>query len=366
MSSADFRGIRPPSGDPSLAYIVDLQRQFAKQQIADQVAFVDSDNEDIYGNTQQLESVLKFHDFHGEHLFAFYTDYYPTFEPDGNQVKIWLRGTNTGTAVADHSGFGNVGTTFGDPVLVDGTPLDLGYQTSGVKSTAIRMNRTVATGDSLRVTDNAALDLAASTGFSEFSRFRLFSLANDGGLSRTIYQKIDDSTPNNARMLLVRSDGSVAYIVKKAGVVTGKQTAASTVVAGTLTSPGQPYDVFTTFNNTGSVIHIYVNGVDKTLSNYTDTVTWQASTTNSDLFIFRRGFDTGGGFTYGDFYDYKAYMGKVVSQTEVTNHYANKWSISDIVFGHVMVPSYWATYTTTTPSLASFIATSFTVTSFVV
>lgn len=52
----------------------------------------------------------------------------------------------------------------------------------------------------------------------------------------------------------------------------------------------------------------------------------------------------GGGFTQGDFYDYKLYKERVVTAAEVGYHYTNKWSISNIAFGHVEIVDHSATH----------------------
>ena len=87
--------------------------------------------------------------------------------------------------------------------------------------------------------------------------------------------------------------------------------------------------------------------------------------TNHDLFVFRRGLGEDGGFVQGDFYDLKYYPEYVVSDLDVGRHYENKWTISDIAFGHVMITNYWATFGgVIIPSLCSFSATSFSPLSF--
>jgi hypothetical protein len=91
--------------------------------------------------------------------------------------------------------------------------------------------------------------------------------------------------------------------------------------------------------------------------------TWQSDTDNSDLWIGQRGKGPEAGFLYGDLYDFRVYHEKVVSSTEVGYMYTNKWSISNIPFGQVMVANYWATYPDT-PSVSSFTSTSFSSSSF--
>lgn len=371
--SFDFRGIRVQSNDPLTQFLVEQQKRLAKFLTENQVAAVDSDNEDIYTDAQDMETAIKWHsELSGQHQFHFQKDYFPPFEPDNNFVKAWLRGRNLGgfRQMKDLSGFNNTASSFGDPTLVDGT-LDEGTQTHGIKSIALRLNRTSSAftnQEYIQMEDHTDLGITTlSTGFSEFIRFRIFDIAQQQSLSRTLYAKIDDSTPNYARMLQVRDDGKLVFVVKRAGTTTAKETAAGTIAVNS--STGTPYDVFVTYSTTGPTMHIYVDGVDKSLSNFGGAVTWQEDLTDHDWFGFRRGASSTG-FLDGDFYDYKFYKGMVVSQAEVTHHYTNKWTISDIGFGHVMIVDHYATYTGSggeeTLSDISFSPTSFSPTSFTV
>lgn len=289
-----------------------------------------------------METAIKWHsELGGQHKFNFVKDYYPPFEPDGDVVKCWIRGTNLGGSLRDISGFNNNATVYGDPTLVDGT-IDLGYQTHGVKSIAMRLNRPTSNFQNeewIQIADTAGLQLAsASTGFSAFFRIRMQSLAQQGGRDATIIEKIDDSTPNNGIILKVGTDGALDFIVKDGGVTTAKATATTTITTGTV------YDIFLTYATSGPTIHIYVNGVDKSLSNYGGSVNWHETLTNHDLFIGRRGLGNDEGFAYMDFYDFKPYYDRIVNQTEVTQHQTNKWTISNIGFGHVMIADHYATY----------------------
>jgi hypothetical protein len=341
MSSTDFRGLVPASNDPISQAIVLLMKKLAKNTIANQVELIDSDNEDIYSNGQDIDTVIKYHsDLSNTHRFDFLREYFPPFEPDGDILRLWVRGINTGNSTQDRSTFNHPALIHGDPTLVDGT-LDLGTFTGAIKSIAMRLNRPTSDFENqeyLSIEDHADIRIGSlATGLSIFTRFRIFDFAGEGGHSKTIFEKIDDATPNNGYMLQVRSDGALLFIVKKGGTTTAKQTAAAAITAGT------SCDVFLTYTVSGNVLHIYINGVDKTLTTFGGSINWQTSTTNFDLFLFQRGEGSEAGFVYGDFYDYKYYREYVVSQTEVTHHQTNKWTISDIPFGQVMITNHWAT-----------------------
>jgi hypothetical protein len=190
--------------------------------------------------------------------------------------------------------------------------------------------------------------------FSIFMRFRPKSLSDQGGQAATLFEKIDDNTPNNAYMLQLSDTGRLRWIVKESGVNYAQETATSTIAVNTV------YEVWVTYNGTTNAQKVYVNNVDKSLSSYGGAINWQSDLTNHDLFIGKRG-EGSDGHCYMDFYDWLYYRDMVVSASQVGYHYTNKWTIADIPFGQVMIENYWATYFEIGESFTS---TSFTSTSF--
>jgi hypothetical protein len=360
--SVDFRGLRPTSTDPLLALFVELQKSVLKKIRDDQVALLDSDNEDIFSDGQDMDTAIKYHSELGsQQRFTFDKKFYPA--GDAQRIKLWLRARDLGNAVKDRSGQNHTAVLYGDPTLVDGT-IDIGVHTFGVKSIARRMNRPTSDFENLewmQVSDTADLRVTPLTvGISIFTRVRFQSLAQNGGRDPTLFEKIDDGTPNNAYMLQAKDDGRLVFVVKKGGVTYAKETTSPTVTAGTV------YDIWAVFDIADNSIHIYVDGTERTVSNFAGSVNWQTTLTNFDLFVFRRGLGEDGGFVYGDFYDLKYYPEYVVSDLDVTRHYENKWTISNIAFGHVMITNYWATFTGVGPTLGlcSFSSVSFSPLSF--
>jgi hypothetical protein len=340
--SVDYRGLINSSDDPMLQLVIELQKKLAKRIKDDAIAQLETESEDIYADGQDVDSVVKYHsELSGQHQFLFQLAYFPPFEPDFNQVKMMLYGTSLGNAILDRSGFNRTATIHGDPILVDGT-IDLGYQTHGVKSIAMRMNRPTSSFENaewLHVADSDGISVINQTvGTSVFVRVRLFSLADQGGRAPTIFAKIDDSTPDNGIMLQAKSDGKLLFIIKRGGTTVAKETAVGTVTTNVV------YGIWVTFTVSGSVAHIYVDGIDKTLTTFGGTVNWQETLTDHSFFIFRRGVGQTEGFVYGDFYSLLYYRNRVITQTEVTRENINKWSISDIPFGRVMLAGYWATF----------------------
>jgi hypothetical protein len=352
-SSFDFRGIRIQGNDPQTQFIIELQKRLIQFLTENQVAALESENEDIYLDAPDMETAIKWHSELGsQQLFDFHRTYYPPFEPDGQFVTLYIKGRNLGNTLTDYSGFNNFITIHGDPTLVAGpADFDPGIHTHGTKAKAIRFNRPTSKFENdewLQITDSTRLQIAGQTvGFSLFVRFICYSLADQGDWSPTIYEKIDDSTaiPNDAQMLEVKSDGRLVFIVRDGAVNVPKQTAAGTIVAGEI------YDVFVTYGVSGAVMHVYVNGVDKTLSNFTGNINWQTDNNNHDMCIARRGLGEDAGFHYCDVFIFKYYREMIVSQTQVTNHWINKQTISPHPFGRTMVANYFAT------KLASYINT---------
>lgn len=337
---SDIKGLREISNDPFGKLLTALSKKFSAFLAKDQAELVENP-EDVYSDGQDVESALKYHNFVMTKRFDLVTPYYSSADPDFNKLSIWIIGRSLGTNLRDYSGFDSVidlHASDPDPILVDGAPLDWGIAdgTLNTKSITLRMNRS-GNFDYIRADDASRFNvLGISAGISYFIRFRVFDLANQAGLARTLFQKIDDSTPSNAAMLVIESDGRLKSYIKRAGAVYQKQTAAGTITTDTV------YDVWLTYAVSGNITHIYVNNVDKSLTPSSDSPVWQADLTNEDLFVFRRGFGTPGGYVHGDLYDFRLYREKVISSAEVSYVWVNKWTIADIPFGQVLITNYSA------------------------
>lgn len=338
--SFDFRTIRQPSGDPTQKNINHLQRALSKKLTKDLVDQLD-DSEDIYSSGQNIDSAIKFQtDLSYNHVFTFDKEYYHPIDAD--YLTCWIRGRGMGSTLRDYSEYGNTADiNHGEPILVNGAPFDYLMLNGnvGAPSTALRFNRSTSpsvNAEWAQIPETADLQITGlSTGFSILVRFRLQTLEETDGRSTTLYQKIDDSTPNNAFMLQVKTDGRLVAIVKKGGTTTAKETDIGII------EPNVVYDVWITFDVSGPTLKIYVNDGELPTSNFTGTVNWQEDLTNHDLFLMNRGY-LSEGFAHGDLYDFKFYQKeKIVSLTEVNNHFENRLSISAIPPGQVAMTNYW-------------------------
>ena len=357
--SFNLRSIREISDDQTtklLSHLAKKASDFANAQSTQDL----ENKEDIYSNAQDVDAVVKLHsDLIGTKNFTFDVQYYPPTEPDGDKIKLWLKGSNMGNSLTDWSGFDNENTIHGDPVLIDGTPFDYGTNDGGVKSICLRFNRPNSQYENeeyLQITDVAAMRVPPASSFSIFMRFRPKSIEQQGGQSVTLFEKIDDSTPNNGMMLQISDTGRLYWIVKESGVVYAQQTAAGTISIDTV------YDVWVTYNGTGNAQKVYVNNVDQTLTTYAGAVNWQSDLTNFDLFIGKRG-EGSNGHLYMDFYDWMYNRDHVVTASEVGYHYTNKWTTANIPFGQVMISDYYAT-SSAVPSVFGYTTTGFTTTGY--
>jgi len=367
--SQDIRGLWSPSTDPQTRFMTAVANKLTKFLTANQVEAVENDNEDIYSNCVDVESAIKFHTFNGQHLFQFNKIYYPTFEPDYSKLTCWIRARNVGNSIIDLSGFNNTAYLVGDPLLVDGKE-DIGCNINGTKSLAVRFNRPNSEFENfeyayIRDAQNIQID-ELTTGFSEVMPFKIYSIAqqaNPGSgsnpIARTLWEKIDDSAPLNARMCQVKDNGRIVYIVLDGGTLHAKETA-SDIITPNLIGDINPNRLVTTYNASTGAIKIYLNGTDLTLTDYTGTVSWQHLKTYHDLYLFYKGYGANAGYVYGDFHEYRMYSEKILSQSEVTNLNTNKWTIWNVSFGQCMITDHWATYAGSGGSgTASFDNTSF-------
>jgi hypothetical protein len=139
-----------------------------------------------------------------------------------------LPGRSLGERLRDFSGFGNHGIISGEPLLVDGAPFDPGIFDHGMKSVATRFNRPTSpyvNEEYITVPDNPTLRVnALTTGFSIFFRFRIFDLAQQGGLRRTGYEKTDDNDADDGYLFKIDTDGKIVFVLAQGGSETKKQT----------------------------------------------------------------------------------------------------------------------------------------------
>src|SRR5215510_3779611 len=199
-SSFDFRGLRVQGNDPSTQFMIEIQKRLVRELLKNQTEALESENEDIYLDAPDMETAVKWHSELGSQMqFNFNKAYYPPFEPDGSKVTLYLKARSLGGKLVDYSGFNNTVSILGDPTMVAGPAgFDPGIHSHGTKATAIRFNRPTSNFENeewVQITDATRLQIAGqTTGFSLFIRLIVYSLADQGDWSPTVYEKIDDST----------------------------------------------------------------------------------------------------------------------------------------------------------------------------
>jgi hypothetical protein len=157
-----------------------------------------------------------------------YPTYIPATEPDGDKVKLYLLLDHlSDKQYTDHSGFGNHAylqyENSTPEVDIDGP--DLG---NGHPSRALKFDSTKHTVLVVKDAPNIRIN-GLTTGFSLTIRFRLSSLANQGGTMRRLYVKRDDS--NYSIIIGVNSTGRLEIHVEFANVTTRWETTNAEITA---------------------------------------------------------------------------------------------------------------------------------------
>lgn len=242
--------------------------------------------------------------------------YYAPWEPDGVLLKYWCRFNHLAKKLKDESFSENYTFPHGSPKLCAG-PDD------GVKGGRIvtRINSNPNVLDWFSTPDHTSIRTSsASNGFSLYLEFIAESLANDGQDS-TLQYKFDDS--NNLRVIRLRPDGTITFLVKKAGTTTDFASPVNAITVNTL------HKCWFTFNPSGNVISVRVNNVPQS-----DTgnlgITEENGTT--ELIHGKRGSATNGRFV-GRLLDSRMYN-FVVNGDHMNNIWNNARSIcaSNVIF----------------------------------
>jgi hypothetical protein len=260
-----------------------------------------------------------------------------------------------GDSTRDLSCFNNYNWIDGDPIIIDGDPFDYGIHTGGTKSVALRFNRVDGSGfdhgfdkEHMGIEHDTRIRLDGSSSMTWFFRVRPLSTGLDEGKRRTIYLKCDQTGTTNSDVLdAVRFsidpiNKRLVIQIKRDSTFYSKETAINKFTSGNV------YDIFITYN--GGTIHCYLaktgdtSMTDETLSTSGYTEEWGPDLSDRSARLFKRGPNSNDGAFHGDFYDFKIYRNYTVSQTDANRHWTNKWSISDIPFGQVMITDYYSTY----------------------
>lgn len=299
------------------------------------------------------------------------------FEPDYNLFALDLRYETPNEKLLDYSGKQNIekggsrgaAWIYGEPCPTTGS--EVFYRGGSKRNTGWKFNQAdevylkiYDTEDNLNefefgeeITRTDLRMLGKTVGFSWIFRFNLASLALSNGASETFVEHYDDGS--NAYSIRVGDDGNLKMIIDRAGVEYKLRT------TNNIIQPNKDLEIVVTYAISGNVIKFYVNGIEDTS---TATSTEVFSTFDvGDTFFFCR-VPTVGDIPSKGFCDFnyidltRMYSEKVLTASEVANHYRNKFTISNIDEGQVCILDACVTDQLTTEY--SFSPTSFTSTSY--
>ena len=253
-------------------------------------------------------------------------DFQLPLEPDGDKLTCWMRmdSVGAGNIITDSSGYGN-------NALVVGTII---RQNGPVEDLPGRQFDTTEGGDKLRITDSPSINTftqTLTTGFSINFNINPTLVTADGGTSRVIACKVDDSvtTREYAWIIWIDTNSNLYFQVRTAGVI---KTTSKTSAFPSLNSW---YRVICTYSKATSTPKIYINGAlaNESISNFSGDVVLPTSTT--DLIV--GGTDsTSSSRLAAIVSDFRYWREYIISQTEAENIQANGYTITGINYPFIV------------------------------
>lgn len=273
----------------------------------------------------------------------------PTYEPDGVYCKLLLDLDNPGF-IPDRSGFEHHARMYGVPRMQHGMRYGYGYQSLET----IFDGRT----NYAQVTDHEDI----SIGWADFSlqfRFCPFDLATAAIHKQAVISKRESSDiwysfglyeNGSCAFNLSASDNTKLRIETPPGTITA--TSYEDMQEDSLR-----YDVCVTYSYIDKVLKLYINNylfdtmiaipddaviptqatTDMLIGRYADLpgapVTLPATEETDPIRLFSRLF-------FGVIQQVKFWKGKVLTAQEVSNHYSNKVTISDIAYGNAAMSGF--------------------------
>jgi hypothetical protein len=351
LSSSGFNVIRRHSSDAASIRIKELTQALAKQ--ASDRAGSQLETDDVRSQGRMDHSTIKLNDERLKFittLSASNTDFFYEFpsEPDLQYLKVWFMLDHLGARMRDMSGFGNDAHIAGHPTLRRGN-LDIGFQQTvaggGTAATPVMLFNSGVdvvsqrNGEYLFVLDNETIQFTKhAAGFSVHFRFAALSFLGHvtsefGTYVRRFASKRDDALNGwNIVVYATNAQGTLGGIemsVLHDGVEYKRRTTGYALDTW--------YQIAITYDPTASAdnrIKIYTGGIETSVPGIA-TLTISSFT---NLRIGARDAETG--FFYGYLQDFRMYMGKVLTQAEVTNISGNDMTIDNITKGHVFVIQY--------------------------
>ena len=265
-------------------------------------------------------------------------------EPDFNYLKVWFMLDHLGARMRDMSGLGNDAFIEGHPTLRR-AGLSLGYmQTDAAPATPVMLFNSgtdvvsATNGEYIWILDNPSIRFTTfATGFSLTCRFCCLDFS-------THYPNPDNPNSSYARRIAAKSDNATngwTLLVYPTGTNTGgiefeiMHNGTGYARLSTGYTAGLWYQIVITYDpNASPRIKIYTAGTENSSSSTFNT----AIPTYTNLRIGARTSTTG--FFRGYIHDFRLYMDKVLTQTEITNINTNELTIDNIEKGHVFMLQY--------------------------
>ena len=349
--SSGFDVIRRHSSNKAGVRIKELTQELARRK--SELAGTVLETDDVRSQGRMDHSTIKLNDERlkfASTLSSSNTDFFYEFqiEPDFNFLKVWIMLDHLGTRIRDMSGFANDARVEGHPTLRREN-LDLGFQQTSPQTAAtptMLFNSgtdvvSQTNGEYIWIQDNPSIQfIQFPAGFSIALRFKCldfnsyFSPPLNITNFRRLATKRDDTTNGWALTVFPTNvdgtQGGVEFEILHNNVQYSKRTTGYTA--------GLWYQTIITYDPTQALaanrIKIYTAGVENSV---TSTFGNNLNTT-TNLRIGARGSESG--FFYGYIHDYRMYMGKVLTQSEITNLNSNELTIDNITKGHSFVVQY--------------------------
>jgi hypothetical protein len=254
-------------------------------------------------------------------------NYQLPYEPDGQLLTLWNRYLSftvqasnlpAGQTVVDSSGYDNHGAMSETPATMASGHAD---NMGALFYDGVDTKYTVGNNPNINATINAA------PGFTIGMWIKPNSIGLHGGQTRVIACKVDDdaTAPNNGWSIWVEPNGTLVFSVKKDGTVrTTADTAAITVMQT------RWYFIVCSYDTSTNTPHIYIDGVhaNETIGS---SIPPRFPTSGGGLTLYIGGTNAvGNSFFHGGISDFRFWKNKILTQSEITNQFTNKYTILNI------------------------------------
>lgn len=269
-------------------------------------------------------------------------------EPDFNTCKCMVEFNSIGGNIPDRSGFNHTAKLYGINRIHQGILYAPGNRSFEVVFDG-RSNYAV-------IADHSDFTIN-NTPFSFFIRILPFALDNTANARQTVLSKKDssDATGNKWFKVEIGSDGSVYFILSKDAnnsiSITTPPNVISAVAYDNITINTPRYDIAVIYNSSINSPLLYVNGNVFSSSSATMPVNTQAPTVSGYDVNFGRyaevvtppagekyAFRQDAKLYYGLIQGFKWFKNRLLTNTEITNHYTNKVTTASIPWGQVAMP----------------------------